>query len=205
MKTLVVLLMLSLMAVSAFAVVDPDPDMMGIYFDETADVNCFAPIFRERWFGYLILTNPTYPAVDAYEFSFTYAITGGLDDDFIIRADNIANGVVAGVRVGVDADYAVGLSEPIPASPATILHSWEFQTFDELMTVELFLGALSEPSIPGAALPIVKLAGENTLMTTGISTGGVLNPVAVVKPDCTGGGPVATESDTWGGVKSLYR
>lgn len=40
MKKLVVLLLVSLMATSAFAVVDPDPDMIGVYFDATADNNC---------------------------------------------------------------------------------------------------------------------------------------------------------------------
>ncbi len=41
MKTLVVLLMVSLMATSAFAVVDEDPDMIGVYFDANADLNEF--------------------------------------------------------------------------------------------------------------------------------------------------------------------
>ena len=37
MKKLVVLLLASLIATSAFAVIDPDPDMIGIYFDTNAE------------------------------------------------------------------------------------------------------------------------------------------------------------------------
>ena len=202
MKKLVVLLMLSLMATTAFAVVDPDPDMMGIYFDETADANCYVPEFRERWMAYVIVTNPSYPAIDGYEFAFTYeVINATYEDDFVVSADNIGAGVVDGVNAGTGNDYAVGLNGVIPSTPATIVHSFQFLTFDETMTVNLSLGPISAPSIPGAALPIVKNAGFNELMTVGLSTGGVEIPVAVVNGDC----PVAVESETWGGVKSLYR
>ena len=48
MKKLVVLLLASLVATSAFAVIDPDPNMMGVYFDRNADQNCSTvrPVFR---------------------------------------------------------------------------------------------------------------------------------------------------------------
>ena len=40
MKTLLVLVLSCFMAFSALAVIDPDQDMLGIYFDLEADYNC---------------------------------------------------------------------------------------------------------------------------------------------------------------------
>ena len=202
MKKLVVLLMVSLMATSAFAVVDPDPDMIGVYFDVNADNNCLTTGPSVPFFAYVCVTNPTAQAIDAYEFGYQMAVPAGMEGMIFRLATNIANGAASGVDVGVSGptggDVIVGLATPLPGGPVVIVHSFQYMLL-AAMEVPVFLTASSSPSLPGG-LPVVQEAGGD-LMTLGTSTGGPDIPVAMVNGDC----PVAVESDTWGGLKSLYR
>lgn len=187
MKTLVVLLLASLVATSAFAVADPDPDMIGVYFDLNADSNCLpAPTPGVPFFAYIILTNTTAPAINAYEMGYEVVTTGS----YFRLADSIANGVVSGVNVGdatnaAAGDYIVGLASPLPGTPAVVLHSMQY-----LVTVpaamEWYLTASSAPSLPGN-FPVVQNAEGSILMTVGQSTGGPEFPVATAFGDCVVG------------------
>ena len=122
MKKLVVLLLASLVAMSAFAVIDEDPNSMGIYFDRTADNNCLTTPSSVPFFTYLILTNPTPQAVNAYELGLDIVVPAGMEGMFFQLASNVADGVVSGIDVGVNGalggDYIVGLAGPIPAHAA---------------------------------------------------------------------------------------
>jgi hypothetical protein len=203
MKTLLVLLLSCLVAVPAFSVIDPDPDMLGIYFDQNADDNCLM-VGTDPFFAYLILTNPTVAAINAYEFSFENCICTGTDQFFFMTASNIAHGAVEGLDVGVHdklgGDYIVGLAEPLVTSPATILHSWQYLS-TAIQPIRMFLGPSSVPSIPGG-LPVIQDAETSTLMTVGLSTGGPEIPVATVNfDDCV----VSVEHRAWGEVKALFR
>jgi hypothetical protein len=191
------------LAVPAFAIIDPDPDMVGIYFDANADDNCLT-VGTVPFFAYLILTNPTAPAINAYEFGFLNCVCTGTEQTFFMTASSIANGVVAGLDVGVhdkiSGDYIVGLAEPILTSPATILHSWQYLC-TSIQPIHMFLGPSSVPSMPGG-LPVVQNADGSVLMTVGLSTGGPDIPVASINAeDCA----VAVEHCAWGDVKALYR
>jgi hypothetical protein len=212
MKKLVVLLLATLVATSAFAVVDPDPDMMGIYFDLTADNNCLtAPNFAQ-FDAYLVLTNSTAAQINAYEMSYTNVFfVGGVEDpinanSFFQFQTVVANGVVSGVNVAppgtpLAGDLIVGLAAPLPYSDAIILHKWQYGFFGASpgWSVEMYIGPSSAPSLPGG-LPVVQ--GTDTgLMTVGYSTGGADVPVATINGDCV----VAVEEASWGSVKSLYR
>ena len=203
MKTLLVLLLSCLVAVPAFSVVDPDPDMLGIYFDLNADDNCLT-VGTTPFFAYLILTNPTAAAINAYEFSFLNCICTGTDQYFFMTSSNIANGAVEGLDVGVHdklgGDYIVGLAEPVMTTPATILHSWQYLC-TAIQPIRMFLGPSSVPSLPGG-LPVVQDADDLSLMTVGLSTGGPDIPVATINDeDCV----VAVDHCTWGEVKALFR
>lgn len=56
MKKLVVLLLATLVASTAFAQIDPDSDMMGIYFDVGATSNCTDAAPSVPFFAYLCVT-----------------------------------------------------------------------------------------------------------------------------------------------------
>jgi hypothetical protein len=205
MKKLVVLLMVSLMATSAFAVVDPDPDMMGVYFDLNADTHCTSAGVNIPFFAYFCVTNPSAAAIDAYEFGYVMDVPVGFEGLIFRLATTIANGASQGVDVGVSGplggDVIVGLATPLPGGEVVVVHAMQYMLLAD-MTVPVYLSASSSPSLPGG-LPVIQEAGGE-LMTVGTSTGGPDIPVAMINDDGTMC-PVAVEADTWGGLKSLYR
>ena len=203
MKKLVVLLLASLVATSAFAVIDPDPDMMGIYFDTNADNNCTTAGINVPFFAYIILTNSSANAVNAYELGLSVAVPAGFEGSIFRLASTIANGAVAGVDVGTNTalggDFIVGLAAPLPTSGATVLHSMQYM-FLGAFGADFYIGASSAPSIPGD-FPVVQNAEGSILMQIGQSTGGPDVPVATVNGDCV----VGVEEASFGSVKSLFR
>jgi hypothetical protein len=202
MKTVIALLLVALMASSAFAVVDPEPNMMGFYFDPGANDNCLTIGASVPFFVYVCVTNPTAGAIDAYEFGYEMAVPAGFETSIFRLATNIGGGVSQGVDVGVSGptggDVIVGLATPLPGGEVVIVHSFQYMLLAP-MIVDIFLGDSSSPSLPGG-LPVIQEAGGD-LMTVGTSTGGPEIPVASINGECA----VAVESDTWGGLKSLYR
>ena len=205
MKKLVVLLLASLVATSAFAVIDPDPDMMGIYFDLTADDNCLeAQPASAPFMAYIVLTNTSAPAINAYELGYELIVPAGMEGMVFRLADSIANGVVSGVNVGdasqvLFGDYIVGLAAPLPATEAVVLHSMQYMLL-AVIPVEWYIGASSAPSIPGN-YPVVQNAEGSILMQVGQSTGGPEFPVATANTGCV----VGVEDASFGSVKSLFR
>jgi hypothetical protein len=205
MKKLVVLLLASLVATSAFAVIDPDPDMIGIYFDLNADNNCLPAQPASLPFNaYLVLTNTTAPAINAYELGYQLTTPPGMGGMIFRLSSVIANGAVSGVNVGNEAnvlagDLIVGLASALPGSPAVVLHAWQYLLL-AAMPVEFFIGASSAPSIPGD-FPVVQNAIGSILMQVGQSTGGPGFPVATVNTGCV----VGVEEASFGSVKSLFR
>ena len=204
MKKLIILLLASLVATSSFAVTDPDPDMMGIYLDPTADVNCINMGVSVPFTIYLILTNTTAHSINAYELGKRNVVPVGMEDSIFRLTSNIANNVVSGVDVGTNnalgGDYIVGLAAPLPAAPAVILHSWQYMLL-AVIPVEMYIGASSAPSIPGE-YPVVENADGSILMLVGQSTGGPDIPVFTINnADCV----VGVEEISFGSVKSIFR
>jgi len=204
MKKLVVLLLVSLMATSAFAVIDPDYDMMGIYFDLNADNNCLTQGPSIPFMVYVVLTNTTAPGINAYELGLDVVVPVGFEGMIFRLASTIANGVVAGVDVGTSGalggDFIVGLNGTLPGAPAIVLHSFQYMLLAP-MAVEFYIGASSAPSIPGD-YPVVQNADGSILMQVGQSTGGPDIPVATINiVECV----VGVEEASFGSVKSLFR
>jgi len=202
MKKLVVLLLVTFVATSAFAVIDPDPDMVGIYFDTTADNNCHMTGASIPFFAYFIATNPVPAEINAYEFGFNNAVPAGMEGMLFMLSSNIGNGndgVDVGSHTPLGGDYIVGLAAPIPATEATILHSWQYMLLAEI-PVEMFIFQSSKPSIPGV-YPVLQDANGSILYQVGQSTGGPDVPVATVNLECV----VGVEDASFGSVKSLFR
>ncbi|MEN8005542.1 MAG: hypothetical protein ABFS42_00920 [Candidatus Krumholzibacteriota bacterium] len=204
MKKLVVLLLASLVATSAFGVADPDDNMMGIYFDLTADTYCLDTPASVPFMAYIILTHTTAPSINAYELGLTVGVPAGMEGMIFRLASTIANGVVSGVDVGTNGplggDFIVGLAAPLPGDPAVVLHSFQYMLL-AVMPVEFYIGASSAPSIPGD-FPVVQNADGSILMQVGQSTGGPGTPVALINSGCN---VVGVEEASFGSVKSLFR
>lgn len=198
MKKLVVLLLVSLMATSAFAVVDEDPNMLGVYFDLNADQNAINIGASTPFFAYVMITNPT-NNVYGLEFGYDVVTPVGMEG-MIFRLLNALPGGAVDLGTSTDllsGDYVVGLASPLPGQPATTFVTWQFMLLTP-MSVDIYLGPSSVQSIEDG-LPAYEIGG--TILPLGLSTGGVATPVAVIN----GVGPVAIESASFGSVKSLFR
>ena len=204
MNYLLLISFLCLFAFSASGVLDPTPNILGVYFDQNADVRCINSPASVPFFTYLILTNPTPAAVNAYECGLEFRVPEGMEGLFFQLSSNIANGEVEGIDVGVNdalgGDYIVGLAEPVPTRPATILHSWQHMLL-AVFPVEIYLGASSAPSIPGE-YPVIQDADGSILFQAGLllwpgyPVGGV-NDASLC--------PFPVEARSFGSLKSLYR
>lgn len=201
MKIVFAVLLIFLLAGSAGAVVDPDPNSLGVYFDLDADVNYLDVAPDTEFWAYVTLTNPTWDHVMAFEFGFELVVPAGMEGMIFRLADTLPPTSVScdpgpGVLQG---HYINGMGLPYPTNEATVLVKWCFLTIAP-MTIEFLLGPSSLPSLPDG-LPVI-MNDDHVLMSVGVSSGDVNLSVAEVN---TGHQPVAAESVTWGQVKSLYR
>jgi len=198
MKKLVVILSCLLMASSAFAVADADPDGIGIWFDLTADTNYVdAPVYAQVM-TYLIISNPTTNSIAGWECSLVFDMVG-----LSVLGGWMYNG--SALNVLTEPDFAVGLAEPLPAEPATLLLSFNLFVMDAAGSCFTVLPSPA-PSTPDN-LPLY-VDGEDlshlVLLqnATGYGPGGeILTCAAINDQTCD---ITATESTTWSAVKSLW-
>lgn len=198
MKRLGMLLIVMLMASSAFAVIDPDPNMMGLYFDLNADTNSFAATVNVPFMAYLMLTNPTYADVSGFEAGYEVVVPAGMEGLYFRLNEDLQGGLnVAVGNTALLGEYVVGWPAPRTTSAATVLVAWQMMLIAP-MQVEVFLGPSNSPSVDNG-LPALEIGGS--IVSLGLSTGGAEIPVARVN----GAGPIAEEFSSFGGVKALFR
>ncbi len=199
MKKLVILLLVSLMATSAFATIDPDPDMLGVYFDLDAEDNCLEGVGPFVQFGaYVVITNPSAPEVHGLEFGYTI----NTSDPSVFRLLNALPPGAVDLGDSSDwatGDYVVGLATPLLSSTAVVFVEWQFLLQVAEISMEFYLGPSVVESIADG-LPAYEIGGS--ILPLGLSTGGVEYAVATVN---TGICVVANEVESFGSVKSLFR
>lgn len=189
MKTILVVLLVCLVALPAFADVDPTADLFGIFFDRLDGhavtwVSPFTPFDV-----YLLLMNPL-GVTDGYECTVTasgapyYILQTSLPVDSL-DIDPAVNG------------FAVGAATPfVVDNGAMLLCTWQFMVLDARET-RFFITQATIPSMPGD-LPVV--TGNGVLRRCGVTSGDVGMAVATVNPP-----PDPMEVSTFGAVKSLFR
>jgi hypothetical protein len=186
---------------SAFAARDPAPDRIGIYFDTNADRSTTTvPTFMLDT-AYIVVTNPTFPSLYRLEAS----IRAPQSSVFWIAAD-VAGG---GTNTATLPEFAVTYEARYPTQPVTILATVTFLVA-QAGPVCLVLAGISSSAIPGD-LPVVWTSPEIALAIEPSRL--YANGVAASINDDTWPAPylpycedvVATESRSWGVLKSLYR
>lgn len=198
MKKLVVLLLVSLMATTSFAVIDPDPDMLGVYFDLDANFNCTTAAPSVPFTAYFVITNPSAPEISGVEFGYTLVASAGPGTFFRLSEILPAGGLNVGNSSLPDSgDYVVGLASPLPGQPAVVMATWSVLLLAP-QTLDFYLGPAVIESIPDG-LPAMEIGGS--IVPLGYSTGGSDIPAASVNGDC----PVSVEETSFGSVKSLFR
>jgi hypothetical protein len=195
MKKLVMLLMASLLVAStAFAVVDEDPDMLGVYFDLTADTACLEDVAPYTTIAtYVIMTNPSFDMLYGVEFGYDKT-----DNLTVLSTDFTVQQVT---DVGSPGNHIVGFGAPQECSEATVIATMSVLYLETTGAPASISLTGSNPSSIDPMLPTVLMAGGE-LMTLGTSTlPGEAS--AIINGACED--VVATDSATFGAVKSLYR
>lgn len=176
----------------ALAGLDPDPDIFGVYFDNSGNTNSItAPAFAP-FTAYLVLMHPAGPT-SGCEFSVTRTGAG-----HFVLSTSCACDMVDGCAIEGD-DYWIvcGSDFPVPPSGAVVLVTWSIM-LTEYSALFFYIGPSSIPSLPGG-LPV--LTGNGVLRLGGVASGDISLPVASVnRPP-----PLSEDSSTFGGVKSLFR
>jgi hypothetical protein len=219
MKKWLFLLLICLISTSAHATLIPGPDLLGVYFDgAAADVNEKQLPGFVYSYAYVVLTNPSVPHLDGFEFSYELVYyyddfigmgtgTGVIDDDWArtvnaIPVGGLNNGNADAIGAG---EYVVDFASPLATPGNTVLVTWRMRCFADTgsFSLEFYLGPASVPSLPGG-VPVVSADGQ--LYPLGYSNfcwpGNEPDRlVASFNVYC----PLAVENTTFGAVKSLYR
>jgi len=193
MKKLVILLLSLLVASSALAVIDTDADMMGIYFDETADANCITGVAPYSQIPvFVIMTNPSVDAIGGFEFGYE------LEGEATVLSTTLPEN---NIDVGYPGNHIVGLGSPLATTEATIVATLNVMYMSTTNTPVSFTLHGSNPSSIDPALPTILLDGGD-LMTLGTSTlPGTMS--ALINGVCED--VVTTDEKTFDNLKSLYR
>ncbi len=203
-RTLVVLiLVMGVGSVTLADPVDPDPNGIGIFFDEGA-VNeswCATAPTGSQLTTYLCLTRATDTSgFTNWEGRIESSVPGSLVG-FSIRGD--------GTNSAVAPEFVVSYGVPLPYQLPTVLLEitvdvvWQWST-------GLRVWPVSEPSGSVELPAYATVASADVYQTLGYTFGWNENAkvpnwcAAINDNTCLSGPAVATDSATWGGIKALY-
>ena len=182
-------------------------NQFGVFFDTVAEQINGAPTPSVPFFAYVMLLKPVdsvggaVTGVEAIELMVTLVRTNPAETIFKL-AETLPPGAI-NVGTATDMydglDYTVGLAEPVlVTNDAVILVTLQFMILDDavpgLDPVELYMTNSRNGFLQ------YQRDGGPPLIPAFPSSGDQASPVASFN-----GGVVATESSTWGTVKSLYR
>lgn len=195
-KLLLALFILPALAGVANAQLDPDDDGIGVYFDPCACNNCIT-MDAGAHRAFLVITHPTSPmGVHGWEAKLT--ATGPI---FLTNVDVLGNNVNVGILPG---EYLVGIVDPLinPFTyPAVVIAIIDFYLTSTTTPAQFFIDGVFFHSLPEKVPAYLDGSDTNVIKELKQSTGGRTFPVATINGDCA----VATEGESWGGVKALFR
>jgi hypothetical protein len=206
MKKFAILLALTMIASSAFAIVDTGTSSLGIYFDNSGDTNCFVPAPATPFNAYFIMASPAVANMGGFEFAWRFS-PDVVPAPFILGTTLPAQAL----NIGTNYNFIVGLGGGLVTSEATVLVTLNMMALAAIAPgTVLQVGPATPASIPLHAayndfnnpadirpMNFSTVMGPNDID----ANGWVVNGVA--KMSCPG--PVATESTTWSGVKALFQ
>ena len=193
-QVVIALILVTCVAGYAQAVLDPDEDGIGVYFDPCGGSNC-VDLGPGEQLAYLLITHPSAPmGVAGWECSVNLEGPVGFTF-FELEGQNINIASLPG-------EFIVGLSEPLinPYSfPVVVIAQIHVNVLDTSAPVDFYIGSTYFHSLPNK-VPAYVDGGTGKLKELRQSTGGPDFPVASINGNCA----VATETETWGGIQALY-
>lgn len=191
MKIISFMLIILFMTTSAYGIIDPEPNRIGIYFDLDADAPCLEEIgpFTTHT-AYIIFTRPTTPAVLGIAIGYS-TMGSGMITSVMFPDDNPSIQPVGSISL----TYLY----PIVTTDTTVLVT--FQTFymgpaNEPWTLYLHgHEATNDPKYPD-------IINADMVQKTILISAGIDGPTAQINGIC---GVVAGEKISFEGIKALYR
>lgn len=184
-----------LTAGNAHAVLDPDPDMVSIYFDTEANVFCVpAPVGPLT--AYLCITNATSASGILGWEAFVW-VTPGIN----ISAWNLSG---TATNTSTAPDFTVQLAAALPWQQSLVVMEFVVDV-PNTDTIEFIVYPAATPSIPGHPSYVV---GNNPSEIRSLGYSGGTDPegnplvCAIINGDCA---PVPDTDLTWGKVKAMFR
>lgn len=168
-----------LSCLSSSSAVFAQEDLIGIYFDNAATINCLTGHLNEPVQAYIILTNTTSTSgVGGWECRLTW------DNGMYVTLNSLANG---SANVQTFPDFQVGLSQALWSSTGDPLVLATLNVF-ATEPGALYITAASNASLPGVATPIyAKAVDPSDLVVTVVNGGGGGLPCASLGAETCGG------------------
>ncbi len=188
-------LLVGMMPVGAGAVVDPTPDLFGVYFDTQGDVADGSVSSSIPFNMYFILTEPSASQILGYEFSYQMNMQPSQEALIFKLGHTLPPGIIdltMPVYDGLAGEVRQWWPAPVPTSNAVILMTFQYLLLAPL-TAYLTPGPFYAETIVDG-LPAY-WDGVNTYPMGVAFCSGVIN-------DYCG---IAVERESFGAVKALYR
>jgi hypothetical protein len=188
---LVALLSLTVGVCSAFA---QDPGDIGLFFD-VSGTQTFATINPGIPFWVYVVAFDTPGGIAGWEGSMQR------DPSLLLGSEILTPGAL---NVGTSENWIVGLSSCLPGAGPTVLVTLSYIVFTPVFDV-LFCFTPSTPSSFGGVAPGWLDCG-GSLIPFGVAANGQgVYPDGCAVGNATGLEPVATDQESWGALKALYR
>jgi hypothetical protein len=188
-------LLVGMMPVGAGAVLDPTPDLLGVYFDTQGDIPDLNVGSNMPFNMHFILTEPSASQILGYEFSYQMNMQPSQEALIFKLGHTLPPGIndlTMPVYDGLAGEVRQSWPAPVPTSNAVILMTFQYLLLAPL-TAYLTTGpAYVETVVDG--LPAY-WDGANTYPMGAPPCSGVIN-------DYCG---IAVERESFGAVKALYR
>ncbi len=176
----------------ARAVINPEDNVIGPYFDTSADLDCVEGMGMNAQIPvYIILTNPTFSEVRGFELGVD------LDGNLMLLGEQFANSQA--LNVGGSGNYIVGYGQPTYTEQATLLMTLNLLHLGTADTPSHIVLHASSPSSVDVDYPAIITEGLETI-PAGLHSE-YRNFVSLINGSCS----FEREESSWDGVKSLYR
>lgn len=204
-KLLVFLALTSLFATSAFAINDSGDNSLGVYFDVSEfNMNCVDFTAAVPFSMYFVMANCTEASIGGYEFAWAFD-PEPVGQYFVLSTILPPNAL----NIGDANNLIVGIGTPIPTEAATVLVEFSIMILVPGVAANITVGPSTPASIP---LNTAFVSGESDLLPMNYSTYDgefvILDNQGWVRPGVGTVGcpaPIATEKESFGNVKSLFR
>lgn len=179
------------------AAAQPDSDVIGIYFDQQAQHSCWDCIaVGQQLSAYLILTNLSAPPA-AMEAQISVDLPATVVDLGFVHW-----GPIIWIVPPTNGEIRMRWAEPTAPELVPVIEMRYL--FLGVAQMDFFVGPVSSPSIPGWPAYVTAEEPPRTLPLIPLS-GSVDERVAWVDTMCDTCFPLGSPTDTWGGVKNLFR